>query len=363
MNAFTFNGTVENSYLSWLTEGMKESFSGRGYTYTESPDESIDLVFNPTDKDDPRPFRRHSQGTFVVSIIVTDEKPENIHKEAYPYLVRTLSNHFMYVVDTEEETEIYFLTPEQGLYHINYSDYSSEEAFFEKIFERIEPVASSQLVINNDFYKDLPEELWDGDEVTESLSASGKKLDGLNLLPAPFPLEEVLTPRDIRFLKKLYGIGGLSYGNLSARKDENHFWMSASGIDKSNMQDVGRDFLYITGYDETNKSMKVSVPPTVEPRRASVDAIEHWKIYTAHPDVGAIVHVHAWMDGIEATQFNYPCGTIELAENVAELVRKAEDPSRTVIGLKNHGLTITGRSLDDIFERIEGKIIPQVPMQ
>ncbi|GAB2319062.1 hypothetical protein IRB23SM22_13200 [Alkalibacterium sp. s-m-22] len=58
----------------------------------------------------------------------------------------------------------------------------------------------SQLVINNDFYKDLPEELWDVDEVTRSLREAGKKLDGLNLLPAPFPLEEVLTERDIRFL-------------------------------------------------------------------------------------------------------------------------------------------------------------------
>jgi len=32
------------------------------------------------------------------------------------------------------------------------------------------------------------------------------------------------------------------------------------------------------------------------------------------------------------------------------------------VGLRNHGLTITGRSLRDIFERIEGRIIPQVPM-
>ena len=362
MSVFTFNGKADTPFLQWLTNGMKAYFNSRGYTYTETPDASIDLVFNLTDMNDPRPFRRHSQGTFVVSIVVSKDKPEDIHKEAYPYLVRTLSNHFMYVVDSDEETEIYFLTPEQGLYHVNLTQEESEKEFFDKIVDRIEPVASSQLVINNDFYKDLPEELWDGDEVTRSLREAGKKLDGLNLLPAPFPLEEVLTERDIRFLKKLYGIGGLSYGNLSARKDGSHFWMSASGIDKSDMKEVGRDFLYITGYDEDNQAMKVSVPPLVKPRRASVDAIEHWKIYTAHPEVGAIVHVHAWMDRVESTQFNYPCGTIELAENVADLVNQADDPSQTVIGLKNHGLTITGKSLEDIFDRIEGRIIPQVPM-
>jgi rhamnose utilization protein RhaD (predicted bifunctional aldolase and dehydrogenase) len=60
---------------------------------------------------------------------------------------------------------------------------------------------------------------------------------------------------------------------------------------------------------------------------------------------------------------NYPCGTYELADEVAELVRQADDPTSAVIGLKNHGLTITGRSVEHIFERIEDKILPQVPME
>ena len=78
--------------------------------------------------------------------------------------------------------------------------------------------------------------------------------------------------------------------------------------------------------------------------------------------MGAIIHVHAWMEGIPSTDVNYPCGTIELATAVAELVRRSPDPSRAVIGLRNHGMTITGRSLDDIMERVDGKILPQVPM-
>ena len=47
---------------------------------------------------------------------------------------------------------------------------------------------------------------------------------------------------------------------------------------------------------------------------------------------------------------------------MAEKVREAPDPARAVVGLKNHGLTITGRSLDEILERIEGKLIRTVPM-
>jgi ribulose-5-phosphate 4-epimerase/fuculose-1-phosphate aldolase len=106
----------------------------------------------------------------------------------------------------------------------------------------------------------------------------------------------------------------------------------------------------------------VSVPPKVKPRRVSVDAIEHYMIYQEHPEVGAIVHIHAWIDGVTSTHINYPCGTEELARSVAELVRAAPDPSHAIVGLKNHGLTITGPSLPEIFERIESRVIPQVPM-
>jgi ribulose-5-phosphate 4-epimerase/fuculose-1-phosphate aldolase len=139
--------------------------------------------------------------------------------------------------------------------------------------------------------------------------------------------------------------------------------MSASGVNKANLKEIGRDILLVKQFNEKKAAMEISVPPHVEPKRASVDAIEHWMIYNEHPKVGAIVHIHAWMEGIPSTEINYPCGTVQLAEAVANLIRQADDPSRAVIGLKNHGLTITGRDLDDIFERIEGKILPQIPME
>ncbi len=119
---------------------------------------------------------------------------------------------------------------------------------------------------------------------------------------------------------RLYSVGGLSYGNLSARKDETRFWMSASGVDKSKLESVGRDILMVKDFDDDRGVIVLSVPPGIEPRRVSVDAIEHWMIYQAHPDVGAILHVHAWMEGIAATDVNYPCGTQELAVAVADLV-------------------------------------------
>jgi ribulose-5-phosphate 4-epimerase/fuculose-1-phosphate aldolase len=201
---------------------------------------------------------------------------------------------------------------------------------------------------------------------------AGKRLDALNLLPAPFPIEEILGPRDLRHVKLLYGIGGLSYGNVSTRfagdlpgiPDPNGpvFWMSASGGDKSELRVVGHDVLLVRGYDASDDTMVLSVPPGMTPRRVSVDAIEHWMIYSEHPEVGAIMHVHGWVDGTLSTEVNYPCGTVQLGAAVADLVRRDPDPGRAVVGLRNHGLTITGRDLDDIFDRVGDKIVPQVPM-
>ena len=138
--------------------------------------------------------------------------------------------------------------------------------------------------------------------------------------------------------------------------------MSASGVDKSKLREVGTEILLVTGYDPGTGVVRLSVPPHVRPRRVSVDAIEHLTIYREHPEVGGILHVHGWMAGAISTEVVYPCGTEELALEVAELVRQAPDPARAVIGLKNHGLTITGHSLDEILERVGPSIVRRVPM-
>jgi ribulose-5-phosphate 4-epimerase/fuculose-1-phosphate aldolase len=314
-------------------------------------------VLNFVDPDTPRPFRRKTKSTFVASFWPAREVPDPFVLAAYPVLVRALSNLSVCVVPGETAR---FLTPEQGNYGVTWN--GDAQAFYREVADRLAPLAESTLVVDNIFVPDLEPELWGGDEQTEALRRAGERLDALDLLPAPFPIEKILAPRDLRHVMRLYSLGGLSYGNLSTRKDDTRFWMSASGVDKSRLVEIGRDVLLVTDFDEAAQAMRLSVPPGVEPRRVSVDAIEHWKIYREHPDVGAIVHVHAWIDGVEATQINYPCGTAELADAVADLVRQSADPGHAVIGLRNHGLTITGTDLDEIFERIEPHIQRHVPM-
>lgn len=360
------HGKSTNEVVEWFGAGLVNVLAKRGAVISTNGEADPRLVINLLDENKPRPFRRKGQGTFVIGIVAGTADPHDILRSTYPFLIRSLSNMLIYLVVPEGQqvsrpTEVWFITPEQGHYSVRY-DNEPDEQFFASVYERVEPVATARLVINNIFETDLEESLYEGDEITQALRTAGQKLDQLNLLPAPFPLEEYLPPREIAHIQRLYSMGGLSYGNLSARKDGQRFWMSASGVDKSNLVEIGRDLLLVKGYDESRNAIVLSVPPHVTPRRVSVDAIEHWMIYTQNPGVGAIVHVHAWMDGVMSTQINYPCGTYELGEAVATLVRQSPDPNRAIIGLKNHGLTITGPDLDDIFERIEGRILPQVPM-
>jgi hypothetical protein len=346
----------------WFLNGLLQEMKRHGHTEESDVTDQLRLVLNVVDIENPTYFRRKAQGTFVAAIVETDHEPEDVIRAAYPMLLKALSNVAMYLVPRGKYTDAHFLTMEQGHYVVRQEPGQSDADYFHEIYNRLAPLATSQLVINNVFVPDLPEELWNGDEHTRALKLAGEKLDQMNLLPAPFPIHDFLNERDLRHVMRLFGMGGLSYGNLSVRRDADTFWMSASGVNKGKLNEIGRDILLVTDHDAEANAMVLSVPPNVEPRRVSVDAIEHFIIYREHPNVGAIIHIHAWIDGIDSTHINYPCGTQELALVVSELVRQAPDPSRAVVGLKNHGLTITGHSLEDIFERIEGKIIPQVPM-
>ncbi|HET7035576.1 MAG TPA: class II aldolase/adducin family protein [Thermomicrobiaceae bacterium] len=358
---FTILEGATSPTLTWFVQGLTHELERHGYGYSRRAVPDIRLVLNVVDRDNPQPYRRKAQATFVVAIVELDRYPDDFLRTGYPYLVRALSNLGIMLTRGADGLEAHFMTMEQGHYVVRHTPGHDAE-FFEHIYSRVRPLAASQLVINNVYNTDLEPSLHQGDEITEQLKRSGRKLDAMNLLPAPFPIHEILAPRELKHVMRLYGIGGLSYGNLSARKDEQRYWMSASGVNKGKLETIGRDILLVSDFDPEQPAMILSVPPEVQPRRVSVDAIEHWMIYREHPEVGAIVHVHAWMDGIKSTEVNFPCGTIQLAQAVAELVRQEPEPGNAVIGLKNHGVTITGSSLDEIFARIEGQIIPQVPM-
>jgi ribulose-5-phosphate 4-epimerase/fuculose-1-phosphate aldolase len=356
-------------------DGITRVMVDRAYLLASAPGPDTNVVLHAIDAERPKPYRRKNAPTFVIAVAEVAEPPADnatLLRVGYPLLVQALANLCVLVSDTSEGLAVRFVTLEQGTYGVG-PGFADDEVCL-RAFDRIAPLASSRLVIANDIRTDLPEALWNGDAETRRMLGAGRALDDLDLLPSPFPLEQILAPRELRHVKLLYGIGGLSYGNVSSRvrgsgveavpdPDGPLFWMSASGVDKSDLRNIGEHILLVRGYDAAQDAMILSVPPGVPVKRVSVDAIEHWMIYREHPDVGAILHVHGWIDGTPSTDVNYPCGTLDLASAVAELVRRAPDPAHAVVGQRNHGLTITGESLDEIFGRVGDRITPRVPME
>jgi len=324
-------------------------------------EENSNFVLNIIDLDSPRAFRRKSQEEMVVSVTLITEPVLDLKSYCYTGLIKSISNILfcIYFVEGMTQPKGYSITPEVGFTEFDYTP--------ESMYHYMFPVISSHFVLQNHLIVDqLLTGLWVPE--VDDILVFGKELKALGVLPAPFPLTKFLDQDRIDQLFRLYQVRGLSYGNLSIRNvnypmDGTSFWMSARGVDKSNLTGIGKDVLLVSGFDQINGAMIVSVPPEYERRvRVSVDAIEHYWIYREFPGVGAIVHVHAWIDQVICTTQSYPCGTSELAENVVKLLKTCKNPEQAEVGLKNHGLTITGPDIGEIFGRIKGRLQTKVPM-
>lgn len=352
---YAFHGDFESPQLKSLKIHLSEIMDGHGHSQTSDPGQA-GLVFHEVLPERPRPFRRMSQATFVVGIIPwTGDAWEKPLAALYPLLVRSLSN---LAIAAAPDRPLVLITPELGYYTVDVQSLDWQD----DLYQRIAPLAGSHLVIDNIFDPDLPESLWNGTSVTDDMREASRRLAAWDLFPSPYPLADTLPPEDYKHLKRVFGIGGLSYGNLSARHDGNTFWMSASGVDKAKIGTVSSDILLVKGYDASARAMRISVQPDSHPHRVSVDAVEHWGIYQRHPEIGALIHIHAWMENIPSTSVNYPCGTVEMGDAMSELLDQDPHPERTIIGLKNHGITATGPNFPDILSRLEGHIRTQVPM-
>jgi ribulose-5-phosphate 4-epimerase/fuculose-1-phosphate aldolase len=358
---YKINKVSDCSDLLNIADNLAEEIARKGNELV-SQDSNSNFVLNIIDIESPKAFRRKTQEEMVVSITLIREPVEDLKALCYVALVKSISNMLFCISLTggNELQKAYSITPEVGFLEFKYDPSA--------IYTYMYPVISSHFVLRNKLYDNL---LFNSDETiheVEELKAYGKELGSLGVLPAPFPLANFLEKDLIDQLYRLYQIKGLSYGNLSIRNVSYNlwnisYWMTARGVDKSNLKGFGKDILLVKGFDKDNGEMQVSVPQVFDPRiRVSVDAIEHFMIYREFPGVGAIVHVHAWIDDVMCTTQTYPCGTFELAENVVELLKKTSSPERTEVGLKNHGLTITGPDIKDIFSRIRGRLKIKVPM-
>ncbi len=153
--------------LAVLSASLLEQLCTTGYERCDDGSEPR-LVLNHITPEEPSPFRRRAQATFVLSLMELPEVPEGGTMTLYPYLVRSLSN--MLLVSVPDEA-IHFLTLETGHFVEPVG-----AGLIGRLVARIEPVASSVLVVDNVFVPDLEPELWQGHEHTLALAAAGRRL-------------------------------------------------------------------------------------------------------------------------------------------------------------------------------------------
>ena len=164
MSDVAFWGAGDGSALGGFREALRAEWVRRGYEFAEGADPSAACVFNFVNPDDPKPFRRRQRSTYVIAVQTVPEPPADVLRHEYPMLVRALANLAMLVVPGDA---CYFVTPEQGNYSVpDPGDLGHGRA---ALVERLEPLATSRLVIDNRFDTDLEPELWGGDELTAAL--------------------------------------------------------------------------------------------------------------------------------------------------------------------------------------------------
>ena len=165
-------------------------------------------------------------------------------------------------------------------------------------------------------------------------------------------------------------------GNLSAREDENHFWITASGKPKGRLDE--NDFLLV----------RIPDGAVIERRRPedkpSAETTIHAALYLLFPDARACLHGHIvegclaadrakqgaknlrlppieMLKGFDIWQQN-PKVDLPLFENtldVAHIAREIEKrfrktkPPLTALMVRTHGPTVWGKSLQEAYNRFE----------
>lgn len=165
-------------------------------------------------------------------------------------------------------------------------------------------------------------------------------------------------------------------GNLSAREDQEHFWITASGQPKGRLDEL--DFLLIRIKDG-------EVVERVRPEnKPSAETAIHRAVYGLFPEARACLHGHSvdaciaserakknakslrlapieMIKGFDIWQQN-PKVDLPLFENLLDIARLAEEirkrfrrqaPAITALMVRAHGPTVWGASLQDAYNRFE----------
>jgi len=352
--------TGSHPVLDGLFEPVRQRFAEASqYELLADDDTSpadVVLAFMPDGDDiDELGIERQTYQDFVGIFFIAEPVENDAQRvvRSYEIGLRCMANLAGYTELTGDGPQDYsmtLITPERGHEVLVGSDGAADW-----LFDLLEQRSDVTYVDQNIIHTDLPEDLAEGTDVTRKMQEMARRLDDLNLVPSAVVLDGLSDRARRRFFKVL-GQKQVSYGNMSARHDGDVFWMTGRGVDKAKLDVIGKDILLVTEFKPAEQEIHITVPPGFEDSRGSIDTSIHAVIYREFPEIGAMIHIHWFVDGIVYTDEHYPCGTIELCNSTLEGLKQTDNPVRTILGLANHGIIVTGADLEDCWTQIEAKL-------
>lgn len=357
--------TGSHPVLDGLFEPVRERFAASeqyellGDDSTEPAD--VVLAFMPDGDDiDKLGIERRTYQDFVGIFFLGEPTESDAQRvvRSYEIGLRCMANLAGYTEVTGDGAKDYrmtLITPERG-----HELLEGGEGDADWLFDLLEQRSDVTYIDENIVHPDLPEELREGTEVTRKMQEMARRLDDLDLVPSAVALDGLSERARRRFFKVL-GQKQVSYGNMSARHDDTMFWMTGRGVNKAKLDIIGRDILLVSAFDPQAREVHITVPPGFDESRVSIDSSIHATIYREFPEIGAMIHIHWFVDGIVYTDEHYPCGTIELCNSTLDGLKLTDNPVRTILGLANHGIIVTGADLEDCWAQIEAKLPAMQP--
>lgn len=138
-----------------------------------------------------------------------------------------------------------------------------------------------------------------------------------------------------------YGPG--DHGNLSCRTSQG-LLITARETSKANLR--AESFVDVIGVEDRAPRPVISCRG---PRLPSTDALLHWRLYRARPEIGAILHGHDPVALAKAAALQLPITTqsalrssLDLVEEITQLAARHD-----YVLMRDHGFLALGRTIDE----------------
>ena len=158
-HTFARNGEPPRPDLAWFVDGLARAMRDEGYDQIDEPGPTVQVVLHLLDTENPRPYRRKNAPTFVVAARLPprDARPTCCAPATRSWCAGSPTSRCS---SATGPTVRWRRSSPSSRAPTASSHQGDDDKFFAAVLERVEPLATSRLVIANEFVPDLPEALW-----------------------------------------------------------------------------------------------------------------------------------------------------------------------------------------------------------